>query len=150
MEEQSDGTVKERKRFTVPHAALRVLGDARAMDNFALDDERACYADAATRLGASLLLERVEELVPPLLQLGDSSNRGIRNAAVDATREVLKRIARLLCQAHAEPAHRARASAVYVYLREYVPPMVAKAAALNDEPKYEATPLSVLPSAVES
>ena len=56
MEEQSDGTVKERKRFTVPHAALRVLADPRAMDNFALDDVRACYADAATRLGASLLL----------------------------------------------------------------------------------------------
>ena len=119
-EELRDGTFKELKRFTVPRAALSLLG--RNMNLFACDDEDdGRFCDAATRLGASLLLERVEVLMPPLLQLGDNKNRDIRNAAVDVTREVLERIARLLCQAAAEPAHQERARAVYAYLRQHVP-----------------------------
>jgi len=126
-EELSNGTFKELKRFTVPRAALSLLG--RNMNLFACDDEDdGRFCDAATRLGASLLLERVEVLMPPLLQLGDNKNRDIRNAAVDVTREVLERIARLLCQAAAEPAHQERARAVYAYLRQHVPRMVAKVA----------------------
>ena len=128
-EELSDGTLKELKRFTVPRAALSLLG--RNMGLFACDDEGdGRFGDAATRLGASLLLARVEVLMPLLLQLGDNKNRDIRNAAVDVTREVLKRVARLLCQGAAEPAHQERARAVYAYLSQHVPRMVAKVAEL--------------------
>jgi len=123
---------EELKRFTVPRAALSLLG--RNMATFANDTEDdSRYESGETRLRDSLLLRHVEVLLPTLLELGQQQNRDFRNDAVGVTREALARLARLLCQAHGEPGHRPRAVQVYKYLEGKVTELVRAAATRNDD-----------------